>query len=109
MEKLRRYPWPGNVRELENLVLRLAIMDTDGVIGLADLPDYVSGGGRQFLHAGALGRTLEDMEREVILKAIEEAGGNKTRAAERLDISTRTIRNKLKKYVADGYVEENHS
>jgi DNA-binding NtrC family response regulator len=55
------------------------------------------------------GLTLEDVEREVILNAIEEAGGNKTRAAERLDISTRTIRNKVKKYVADGYLEENYS
>jgi len=108
-ERLRRYPWPGNVRELENLIQRLVIMDSDGVVGVADLPDYVSGTGRPFGGLSEIGLALADVEREAILKALREAGGNRTRAAERLDISTRTIRNKLRRYVAEGYVEENCS
>jgi len=104
--RLDRYPWPGNVRELENLVQRLVIMGSDGAIGLDDLPDYVRGtaalpGGRS-----VWGPTLADAERQLILEALRQAGGNRTRAAEKLDISTRTIRNKLKKYVAEGHVTE---
>jgi len=102
-ERLRRYPWPGNVRELENLMQRLVIMDADGVISLEDLPGYIGSQGR---HGGAAclpGSTLEDIERQAILKALEEAAGNRTRAARRLDISTRTIRNKLRRYRAEGY------
>ncbi len=109
MERMRRYPWPGNVRELENLLQRLVIMDADGAISLDDLPDYVSCSRRQPGRPGEDAGTLEEIERAVILKAIEEAGGNRTRAAERLDISTRTIRNKLKKYVADGCAEGSRS
>ena len=107
LARLVRYPWPGNVRELENLVQRLVIMGADGVIGLDDLPDYLAGAGR--LAPGGedvLGPTLEDAERQLILKALKLTGGNRTRAAERLDISTRTIRNKLKKYAAEGYSQE---
>jgi DNA-binding NtrC family response regulator len=105
-ERLRRYPWPGNVRELENLVQRLVIMDTDGAVGLDDLPEYVIGRARLRADSSAPGATLEDMERQAILKALSDAGGNRTRAARRLDISTRTIRNKLRKYKAEGHLEE---
>ncbi|MHC4787678.1 MAG: sigma-54-dependent transcriptional regulator [Planctomycetota bacterium] len=108
-EEFRRYPWPGNVRELENLVQRLVIMDCDGVIDLVDVPDCmrrsaaVPGGGVPF------GPTMEEMERQLIFETLHQVDGNRTRAAEKLDISTRTIRNKLKKYEAEGYREENYS
>ncbi len=105
----RRYPWPGNVRELENLLQRLIIMDGDGHIGPEDLPEYVrTPRGRQLTDA-PWGPTLEDVERQVILATLRETDGNRTRAAERLDISTRTIRNKLKKYRDEGYIDENFS
>ena len=103
---LDRYPWPGNVRELENLVQRLVIMDADGVIGPDDLPDYVRGRGTSPAGQSVLGPTLADAERQLILEALNEAGGNRTRAAEKLDITTRTIRNKLRKYVAEGHIEK---
>ncbi len=109
MDRLRRYPWPGNVRELENLMQRLVIMDGAGVIGAADLPDYVGGSGRLFSQQRVLGPTLEDVERQFILEALRQAGGNRTRAAAKLDISTRTIRNKLRKYMIEGRIEENFS
>ena len=103
---LRRYPWPGNVRELENLVQRLVIMDTDGAIGADDLPDYLARPVPGADGALPLGGTLEDVERHVILHTLACCDGNRTRAAERLNISTRTIRNKLKKYMDEGHLEE---
>ncbi len=102
----RRYPWPGNVREMENLVQRLVIMDTDGAIGSDDLPDYLARPVPGADGALPLGGTLEDVERHVILHTLARCDGNRTRAAERLNISTRTIRNKLKKYMDEGLLEE---
>jgi DNA-binding NtrC family response regulator len=106
MAVFRRYPWPGNVRELENLVQRLVIMDTDGLIGTDDVPDYLAQPVPGADGGLPLGGTLEEVERHVILQTLARCEGNRTRAAERLDISTRTIRNKLKKYMDDGFLEE---
>jgi len=109
MDALRRYPWPGNVRELENLVQRMVIMDRDGIIGTDDLPDYVRELAPSASGPQAWGPTLEDVERQFILKALQEANGNRSRAAERLQISTRTIRNKLAKYRQAGQLPEEFS
>jgi len=109
MEKLSRYSWPGNVRELENLIQRIVIMSGDGSIGAGLLPAYLDEGTPPALCHRAWGRTLEDVEKQAILAALEETGGNRTRAAERLNISTRTIRNKLKKYMAGGCRVESFS
>jgi len=106
MAALRRYPWPGNVRELENLIQRLVIMDTDGVIDCDDLPEHVGNPAAPSRSGLLLGGTLEDIERHVILQTLASCNGNRTRAAERLDISTRTIRNKLKKYMEEGLLDE---
>jgi transcriptional regulator with PAS, ATPase and Fis domain len=106
MQAFKRYGWPGNVRELENLVQRLVIMDQKGRVELDDLPDYVTGRGRYFTEELALGPTLDDVERQVILKTLRETNGNRTRTAEKLDVSTRTIRNKLKKYMEEGVLPE---
>ncbi len=108
-EALRRYAWPGNVRELENLIQRLVILDTDGEIGADDLPDYLGAGRTPFRSEEVLGPTLQDVERQVILRTLRQVGGNRTQAAERLDISTRTIRNKLKKYAQEGSLPEDLS
>jgi len=109
LETFRHYPWPGNVRELENLMQRMIIMDTDGVIGPDDVPDYISAPRRAPGDRLPWGPTLEDVERQVILETLRRTKGNRTQAAEKLDISTRTIRNKLKKYEEEGYVDEEFS
>ena len=109
MAKLRGYAWPGNVRELENLIQRLIIMDTDGVIETGDIPAYVDGGSCLLSDAFPWAGALEDIEREAILRALREVNGNRTHAAEKLKISTRTIRNKLQKYIREGYFEESFS
>jgi transcriptional regulator with PAS, ATPase and Fis domain len=104
-----RYPWPGNVRELENLMQRLVIMDERGTIEPDDLPDYLAGGGALSRRGELWGPTLADVERQFILKALREANGNRQRAAAKLEISTRTIRNKLSRYRTEGYLKETSS
>src|SRR5579864_3897295 len=105
MELFRSYPWPGNVRELRNVLERAAIASDRGVIARTHLPS-------DFGHAPALasgglsgirfpvGTTVEDAERELILQTLAATSQNKTRAAELLGISLKTLHNKLKEYEA---------
>ena len=109
LETFRKYPWPGNVRELENVLQRMVIMDADGRIGPDDVPAHLTSPHEAAGELPPWGPTLADAERQVILGTLRDVSGNRTRAAERLDISTRTIRNKLKKYMAEGHIEEDFS
>ncbi|WP_412061194.1 sigma-54-dependent transcriptional regulator [Rubrivirga sp. IMCC45206] len=100
--------WPGNVRQLENLVHRGVVLSAEretievADVDHADLVDHAPSGG---LAARARSvTTLDEMEREMILTALDTCGGNQVRAAEQLGISDRTIRNKLKKYREEGTV-----
>lgn len=93
MELLERHDWPGNVRELENAMERAVILQEETVIGPLDLPAKV---GQQ--KAGRRPGTLEDREKEAILKILEETGGNKTQAAKILGIHPSTLYRKLKGY-----------
>jgi DNA-binding NtrC family response regulator len=105
MELLRSYPWPGNVRELRNVLERAAIASDRGSIGRQHLPT-------DFGHAAAkvtaglngvrfpIGTTVDDMERELILQTLAATSQNKTRAADLLGISLKTLHNKLKEYEA---------
>lgn len=102
-------PWPGNVRELENMVQRGVILSADREIILQDdvVNDFFSDkkpsstGAADFVRAG---KTIEEMEREMILKTLEHTGHNQKEAAERLGVSARTIRNKLTKYREEGHI-----
>ncbi len=106
-ELLRAHSWPGNVRELQNTLERAVILSDNGkpvqssALGLAPA-------GRLTIpcaalnHAIAPGLPLQEVERAHILRTLEQAGGNRTRAAERLEISIRTLRNKLHEYRAAG-------
>ena len=109
LDEFRQYPWPGNVRELQNLMKRLLILDQDGVITRDDLPAHLDGTGVRPDDERDWGPKLEDIERQAILDALRNAGGNRTRAAEKLGISARTIRNKLNKYAEAGCLPEDFS
>jgi two-component system response regulator FlrC len=92
MELLHRRPWRGNVRELENVIRRAVLLCSRETIGaealLFDDPEETSG----------FNGKIRDMEKELILRTLKEVDGNKTRAAEILGVTVRTIRNKLNEY-----------
>jgi two-component system response regulator FlrC len=97
--------WEGNVRELENFMYRTAVISKSEVL----LPPTDEFGVRppdtlwsselrvQVAESGSTG-TMKDMERDLIIKTLRETGGNRTKAAQMLGISVRTIRNKIKEY-----------
>ncbi|MHC4392644.1 MAG: sigma-54-dependent transcriptional regulator [Planctomycetota bacterium] len=97
LEKLSRYDWPGNVRELFNVLERALIVTTNGTVEASDIAGLVSGARSQRL-SPAVSATLEEVERAHILRALDEAGGNKTRAARALGISVRSLYRKLERY-----------
>jgi DNA-binding NtrC family response regulator len=88
---LMDYPWPGNVRELQNVVHRTILLSQQEIIGPADLPADLTAG-----HAAS--RRLDDVEKEYILRILNEAGGHKGKAAEILGINPKTLYRKLVSY-----------
>ncbi len=105
MEAFRAHTWPGNVRELRNVLEHAVIVAAAGeTIGRQHLPAHF---GRPAAAAmGALrfppGVTVDQAERELIRQTLEATGNNKTRAAELLGISLKTLHNKLKEYASQG-------
>ncbi len=102
-EILLRYGYPGNVRELENIVERAVVLCRGDLITSQDLPLNLREGKSEIsLGMDRKGRTLpdtlEEVERQLIQKALEKGGGIQTKAAEELGISERVLRYKMKKY-----------
>jgi DNA-binding NtrC family response regulator len=104
MQRMVRYQWPGNVRELEKVVRRAGILSEDGesigvdllpeeVLNATDAGPVVSPTGDSDLRA-----TVEDMERRMVLDALEKNGWNKTRAAKDLGLSRKGLKNKISRY-----------
>ncbi|HOP06934.1 MAG TPA: sigma-54 dependent transcriptional regulator [candidate division Zixibacteria bacterium] len=93
------YHWPGNVRELENLVERAVVTSKTNMLTDDDFPaDLALGPIADDVPALKVPMKLEEGSKYLILKTLEKYNGNKTRAAEALGITTRTIRNKLAEY-----------
>ncbi|GIW72146.1 MAG: sigma-54-dependent Fis family transcriptional regulator [Planctomycetota bacterium] len=96
---LTSYPWPGNVRELRNAIEHAVVVATTPVIDVGDLPDYITGGQHEPRGIeGLAGRSLEELERELIRQTLELTGGNREQAARMLAIGERTLYRKIKKY-----------
>ena len=98
---LKTYPYPGNVRELENILERAITLSTGGEVTAADIQLRVTPGEASSAAAttavAALGDHLEDIEREAIMRALEQARYNKTAAAKLLGMSFRALRYRIKK------------
>jgi DNA-binding NtrC family response regulator len=98
-KELERYHWPGNVRELRNVIQRAVVISGAGLIGVEHLPDTVLRAAAPAAATAAGSVTpIREMERDMILRALEETGQDKRRAAQLLGISLKTLYNKLAKY-----------
>ncbi len=110
LERFQTYDWPGNVRELRNVLERAVILAGEGTIQMTHLPPGFSGAPIPAssipVEQGELrirvGQTIEQAERALIELTLEHTKNNKTRAAEILGISQKTLFNKLKEYGAQG-------
>jgi len=99
---LLEHPWPGNVRELRNAVERAVILCDEELIAPHHLPPGFTAPARHEEAPGGvlipLGTTVEEAEKQLILKTLASAGGNKAKAASILGISIKTLHNKLHRY-----------
>lgn len=109
--KLKSHNWPGNVRELENTIHRAVILATGSEIGPEAImvsgdggaPASASADGDDAETAALVGRTVADVERDLIIDTLHHCLGNRTHAANILGISIRTLRNKLRQYSQEGF------
>jgi DNA-binding NtrC family response regulator len=106
MQRLMACDWPGNVRELRNTVERAVVLGGDGLLEARHLPPGFGvpvqrpseSASNENAVSIEVGSTIDEAERRLIIKTLESHGNNKTRAAETLGISLKTLHNKLKEY-----------
>ena len=96
------YSWPGNIRELENVIERALVLDKDGVIQLDDLPDRLRSREHRVanlrMELPYEGISLEDVERELLVAALDKHNWNQTRAAAFLNITRSTLLYRMEKF-----------
>ena len=97
MELLLRYDWPGNVRELENAIERAVILAKNSLIEVAHLHQQ----SLSLAHSALPGKSLEEREKDHILRVLSETGGNYSQAARILGITRMTLYNKARKHGLD--------
>jgi len=104
LQCLMNHTWPGNVRELRNAIERAVMICTSDVITTAHLPEFAKpADGGNADESGEtvrlpIGSTIEDAERQLILQTLKYSRNNKTRAAQILGVSLKTLHNKLHRY-----------
>jgi transcriptional regulator with PAS, ATPase and Fis domain len=107
MEYLLKYSWPGNVRELENLIEMLVVLKEEGEIEVQDLPEKIAlapsqvpfKNGVEITDEGINYNALVDqLERDLLSRALEKAGGAKNKAAKLLNLNRTTFVEKLKRF-----------
>lgn len=98
MELLMAYRWPGNVRELRNAVEQMVVLARSARIGVRDVPAHIREANDAGVTVSVGSGTLEDLEKQAIAQALKACGGNRTRAAEQLGISRRTLHRKISEY-----------
>lgn len=109
---LKEKEWKGNVRELENFVHRAIVLSQKNIIGISDIPELKQttreeitsnhkNSSKSIIEFRSPRKTLLEIEKEAIMAALEEFQGNKSKVSEKLGIPPRTLRYKLKKYIAE--------
>jgi DNA-binding NtrC family response regulator len=118
IERITRYAWPGNVRELDNIIHRSVLLSSGDELDIEIVDDAQSNQAigqysitqhaSQVTHSYMkqfVGKTIDDVERDLILSTLETCHGNRTHAARILGISIRTLRNKLNHYIETGRID----
>ncbi len=112
LDALRFHSWPGNVRELRNVIERAVVICSGEQIERHHFAPYPFDQ-RQRLRAEdtvtfPVGTPLKEIERQMILRTLDKTGNNKTRAAQLLKISLKTLHNKLNEYRSQGLISDQH-
>jgi DNA-binding NtrC family response regulator len=98
MTKLIDYEWPGNIRELNNAIERAVILATGDTLELRDFAFLTLKEGERAFQIMVPGATIQEVEKEVIIRTLEHVGGSTSLAAKMLNMSVRKIQYKLKEY-----------
>ncbi|MBS1551798.1 MAG: sigma-54-dependent Fis family transcriptional regulator [Bacteroidetes bacterium] len=96
MEKLISHSWNGNVRELRNIIRRSVLLSKQEIIDSIEIPDEIRILSQETLKSNSISEIKDDIERDIILKAIQDANGNKILAAKNLNMNERTFYRKIK-------------
>jgi DNA-binding NtrC family response regulator len=94
MRYLQNHDWPGNVRQLKNCMQWMSVMSQTGMLGIGDLPLDLQP--KTVTESGSATSRIDSLERTAIMEALEQFGGNRTRAARLLGISIRTLQRRLR-------------
>lgn len=117
LPRFQDYRWPGNVRELENVIERIVVLAPGDEIRFADLPDFLRRERPAVdmlqLELPPRGLSLESVEKELLIRALDKYNGNQTHAAKYLDISRKALIYRMEKYgirrkAAESADEEDH-
>ena len=112
LRRLMEYSWPGNVRELENVVERAVVLSRGQIITSRELPfgEHEAGEGEDDDSGGEMKgdssffkKSVAQFEKDLIMKALRDANGNRSKAAEMLGIYRRLLYAKIKEYGLEGY------
>jgi two-component system response regulator AtoC len=111
LKRLMEYEWPGNVRELENVVERAVVLSRGQIITSRELPfgDHEAGeheedgGDEVSVEKSFFKKSVAQFEKDLIMKALRDANGNRSKAAEMLGIYRRLLYAKIKEYGLEGY------
>lgn len=99
VDLLKKYNWPGNIRELRNVIENIVVLSKKSVISKEDLPEkiisYYKNENHRVFESGI---NIKENEKNLIIKALEQSAGNRTKAAQALGMSRRTLYRKLAQY-----------